>query len=332
MSRNALVLNDTSGSQHPGCVLVMRQLHEMCKSEGIDIVATLPTNSRLLRDMAALLSRCDIVMINGEGTMHHDRLGALLLRDAAMMAAACGKPVVLINTVWEGNVVVNDMLPLMSMVCVRESLSKAAIDALGFCSDVIPDLIFSAQISRAPTAGGSCRDIIIFDDVRTDLSFILARYARRMGIPFHRMEPMPSPRQISRYPAWMSLVIMSGFRSQFRCENLDIVRDAGILVTGRYHGACLAMMLGRPFIAVPSNTHKIEGLLEDANLGPGACLLGEDFLKPGEDAIDSAVNRIFELMRDECFVENHKARCEVYVEHARKTIASMFGNICDLCG
>lgn len=332
MSCNALVLNDTSGSRHPGCVLVMKQLHEMCKSVGIDIVAALPTNNRLLRDMAAVLSRCDVVMINGEGTIHHDRFGALLLRDAAMMAAEYEKPTVLINTVWEGNVVVNDMLPLMSMVCVRESLSKAAIDALGFCSDIVPDLIFNAEICRAPTAGEPHCDIMIFDDVRTDFSFLLGRYARRMDIPFHRMEPMPSPRRLSRYPAWMRLVIMGGFRSQFICEKIDILRDAKILVTGRYHGACLAIMLGLPFIAVPSNTHKIDGLIKDANLGPGACLLGEEALRRGEDAIESSVKCMLELVRDPCFVENHEARCDVYVKHARKTIASMFGNICDLCG
>jgi polysaccharide pyruvyl transferase len=44
------------------------------------------------------------------------------------------------------------------------------------------------------------------------------------------------------------------------------ISGASLIVTGRFHMVCLAMLARTPFIALPGNTHKTEGLLEDANL------------------------------------------------------------------
>ena len=42
--------------------------------------------------------------------------------------------------------------------------------------------------------------------------------------------------------------------------------EAALIVTGRLHAVCIALDLEIPILAVPSNTHKIEGLLIDAGL------------------------------------------------------------------
>ncbi len=45
----------------------------------------------------------------------------------------------------------------------------------------------------------------------------------------------------------------------------SIAQSQGI-VTGRYHAICFAINSMTPFIAISSNSHKIEGLMEDIGL------------------------------------------------------------------
>jgi hypothetical protein len=45
-----------------------------------------------------------------------------------------------------------------------------------------------------------------------------------------------------------------------------LARDASLLVTGRFHGVCLALALEIPVLAIASNSHKVQGLLEDVGL------------------------------------------------------------------
>lgn len=53
------------------------------------------------------------------------------------------------------------------------------------------------------------------------------------------------------------------------CELSDFLAEinkASLVVTGRYHVVAMCLMLGTPFFATNSNTHKIEAMLEDAGL------------------------------------------------------------------
>jgi exopolysaccharide biosynthesis predicted pyruvyltransferase EpsI len=47
--------------------------------------------------------------------------------------------------------------------------------------------------------------------------------------------------------------------------NLDKFLNADRIVAGRFHAACLAIMTGKPYSVYPSNTHKIKGMMKDAN-------------------------------------------------------------------
>lgn len=89
------------------------------------------------------IPRCDLVIINGEGTMHHDRPGAIALTKAGPFAHHMGAPVVLINTVWEDNVRANKLLPCCSLVFARESHSVMAILKSGFYAGIVPDLVLT---------------------------------------------------------------------------------------------------------------------------------------------------------------------------------------------
>jgi polysaccharide pyruvyl transferase WcaK-like protein len=53
--------------------------------------------------------------------------------------------------------------------------------------------------------------------------------------------------------------------------------SAGV-VTARFHSVCLCIGLGVPFVAVSSNTPKIEALLEDSGLDVGRRMISRDSL------------------------------------------------------
>src|SRR4051794_11726231 len=100
MSVRALVLNDTrrgSFAQHLGCAAVMEHLLRLCRRHGIDVVRTVQRVDAVdTEEFRALLPQVDVVLVNGEGTMHHDSPGALALSLAIIEAKAHGKKTALL--------------------------------------------------------------------------------------------------------------------------------------------------------------------------------------------------------------------------------------------
>lgn len=97
------VLNDTS-SYHCGSAAVMSVIYDEIKSVGGEVVYKLDckdckdcygrgvVDSRPMRD-------ADVILINGEGNMHHgDGLNILL---AAFEYVGSGKKIMLVNSVWD---------------------------------------------------------------------------------------------------------------------------------------------------------------------------------------------------------------------------------------
>jgi polysaccharide pyruvyl transferase WcaK-like protein len=325
----ALILNDTRLSGHPGCLLVMSQLSEWCAVSGIQITRALPLSRKFFPIFRSELQKCDVVIINGEGTMHHDSLGALMLSKAGKYAYEVGKPVVLINTVWEENRQANEVLPFLSLIAARESLSARAIAENGIHPRIVPDLVFSCPSERlfveTPTTQNN---IVVMDDVRPELAKILAKYAFFRKLQFIRMESRPSLRSLRSIANWSQIFLLGRCQAQFKLDQGDIIKNASLVVTGRFHGVCLAMLAGRPFIAVSSNTHKIEGLLTDADLGEAALFLevSELFENPFEK-IDLAVEKLREVIKDISLVHDYQVRCNSYINKAKNDMALMFSDI-----
>jgi len=83
--------------------------------------------------------------------------------------------------------------------------------------------------------------------------------------------------------------------------------SAAKVCTGRFHGACLAMLWGMPFSAYPSNTHKTKGMLMDAG-----CNL---YFDTQEEALDNI----------------GEFDATTYISNARKAISDMFNQVVE-CG
>jgi hypothetical protein len=91
------------------------------------------------------------------------------------------------------------------------------------------------------------------------------------------------------------------------------ISGSSLIVTGRFHMVCLAMLARTPFIAVGGNTHKIEGLLADAGLT-------NRYVSSLNNDIDPAVWSKWH--------DDELARVEAYLSKARSGVSRMFSRIC----
>lgn len=187
----------------------------------------------------------DVVVVNGEGSMHHGvhSFHQKMLKLAE--AVARRRPAFLVNTVWQKNGRLFDhVLRQLDAITVRERASQRDLKARhGIDADLRLDASFWAPVApvepRETFAGGM---------VVTDF------YSRQFG-NFVRMTGgllKAKPYIDMGEYGWSELVAS--------------LRTASLLVTGRHHAVYAACRARLPFVAMAGNTHKIEGLIEASGL------------------------------------------------------------------
>lgn len=134
------LLNDTSSISHFGCQLVVEAI-----KANLNVVHTVD-----IRDQWGWhykkLREVDLVVVNGEGSLHHGRRMELL-------QVADFYPSVLINAVYQ-EVPENDWLKKFQYVAARESQSAGEMRKHGADPQVVPDLIFSHHLKRGDGSEG----------------------------------------------------------------------------------------------------------------------------------------------------------------------------------
>ena len=166
----------------------------------------------------------DMVLVNGEGTLHDGRRHDFI-------NIAKKYPSILLNSVWQNNPDY-EALKDFKYIAVRESFSLSQLPNNLSNVEVIPDIIFSSnvvnQFKRKFSGTTITTGVGITDNV-TDKS--------------NKYGDIPAGQ-----PATEMMTTLCKYES---------------LCIGRFHGVVLAAMLGIPFVAWQSNTHKIIGMLTD---------------------------------------------------------------------
>jgi hypothetical protein len=177
MTRQVVLVNDTSmHNAHFGTQLVGQTFREQLSRVGCDLIGAIGLDAAGHRD---LLERADLVIINGEGSIHHGR-------NLPILELAEHYPCVLVNCVWQDNPPL-PALHAMKLVTVRESLSGARLDEQGVPYRIVPDVSFASMLLRAHQRQGPTEDIGLTDNVRArDSGFSPFtdnphRYLREMG-------------------------------------------------------------------------------------------------------------------------------------------------------
>ena len=305
MAPTALLLNDTTRWYHWGCTATSLGLKSLI-SERYELVDSLPINStydldvlpatnkefgdreffeRHVRANQAFYARigdADVVIINGEGTIHAVTPPTIRLLYLAYAAKRfLDKTVCIVNHSaypTAGPAVENAGLRnlyagvyrALDYAAIREPVSKALMDTLGVSSTLSFDSLLHYLSRHRPALKKRGRSLVISGSVVLPEATLreLAQFAARMAA--HGYVPVlltgaadfPAEDDAGFVKAWARHV--GGDWRHVEANSLDewfsTIGEAALLVSGRFHHTLAAFGLGTPFVAMESNTPKITGL------------------------------------------------------------------------
>ncbi len=228
---NRLRLEGDHSGYHAGSTAVFQALHRIAREKGWRIVGR--------------RADYDVMVMNGEGTMHHAQRACVRKIGIMREALDKGKPVHLVNTVWRDNPNdFDDVLRALSGIVVRETRSRDDLLAKhGIQSRVVPDISMYADVHPLllPVRNFDGRPALTDffwparnEHGRGDRLFPEARYLR------------------FDYISWSRAVAS--------------LRTAPYLITGRQHAVYAACKARIPFVASEAPTDKIKSLVETAGV------------------------------------------------------------------
>lgn len=322
----AVILNDTSSRYHHGCSRVMRLLYEGLTEQGIDIIAKSPARHDWANDpvFLAALSDADVIVINGEGTLHHGKPAAEELLKIVDHPDRGATPVALINALYQDNPTSwNKWLSKCDLLAARDSESAEAMTiAGGKPARWLPDmsLTSAAAISSASRSG-----VIVGDSVKFSVRQILARAAAKIDnaryIPTKTLSARiwnwgPARGLLYRlYNGVLAVKIPPFSMPKDEKAYLIEISQAELHITGRFHAVCLSMLVGTPFLAIGSNASKIERLLHDAGLNTSRIVTDKDLQRPTISAP---------------FDDDEKLAIAAFLAHAKEASGALFADIATL--
>ncbi|MDG1300301.1 MAG: polysaccharide pyruvyl transferase family protein [Opitutae bacterium] len=320
----AILLNDTDAGRHIGCELVVRNTFTLCRQHGIDITHTVKSKEAHQAEavIVPLLQQNDLVLLNGEGTLHDDKSRALSLLKLAALAKQAGLKTVLYNTLWSNNPVGQQYLPYFDLIFCRDGESANEIRNLHPTLDVrtVPDMIFTTQLTESESPRPRSSMALVTDSVKKKHCYQLAKFAVRNRLTFAPMGTGFHERVDSSYFLKWRLTRHCGYHhNQLDSAEsfVEKIQTSRSVITGRFHTACLALLLQTPVCCISSNTRKIETLYSDFGLSPN--LVGQ--------SISSLVEA--EAQWEEQV--QHRESIHEKVSEARAKIDGMFQLICRLC-
>lgn len=241
---HVFLANDTSDVPHAGCKAVMRSLTAAIAGAGLTITGRHANGTRDID--AAAFDAAEVILINGEGTIHHSGPRARFLLALIQRAKRAGKRVALVNALFQQyDAPADDILADLALLTTREPRSSAFARRFGgkpvTLLDSAADPAFLSKgkprkLTQVRVIGGSHRHGLILD-------------------PFEGYE---GDRLTMRGTAYEDIVAT--------------LRGAEIYLTAQHHGVYAAALAGCPFITTPSNSHKIESFIDWTGLPIPICM------------------------------------------------------------
>lgn len=333
-NRKAVLLNDTTVDRHHGCTTVMESIRTLAAAAGIDVVAAAPAHADW-RENPAVLSAIDsaeLVIVNGEGTIHHDRPAGGQLLAAGRYALSRGKAAALINATWDGNgAEFCEMARSFKIISVRETASRSALAHAGIDSRVVPDLAMLHQPPSAGTRSGvAYTDSVIGSDAIEIYRQMRSMRALPISMLFGRKSPRDLAVSVRRFMQRRSKLDAGAWSDALRGAGIDwtsqvsvrdefsrFVASRSCVVTGRFHMLIFCLSSRTPFLAVESNTHKIGATLKDSGLHAWR-LTTPAHISP------AAVERAGKWHDDEM------QALDAYVDAGRKDMSNLFADMASI--
>jgi polysaccharide pyruvyl transferase WcaK-like protein len=335
------IFNDTSANKHYGCAAVSYSLNRHLSEVGLTAAKYWPCafDWRPYADaIIEELADVSAIVVNGEGTIHHSALRARVSYCTEIARFASEKlniPSYLINSsISDLDCEVLEDIKWFSRIYVRESRSKDYLESKNIKSAVTPDLSFSCLPAYVPRT--ERKGILVTDSVFADASNSLKALSMKMGYEFssmsyghaasknilNRVYNKLNPRHARKNST--SLARLRNFPgSVFEHQKwIHKLLTKQFVITGRFHTVTLCLLTGTPFVAIPSNTSKIEALLIDV-FGNTSRLLAPEEVNVAKvlDILDS------ELL---AFSQDEVEIISSYTSQAQDSTTAMFEEISSL--
>jgi len=209
--------------------------HSGCKAV-IDFYRLKIPHLHIADDLDVDVSAYDVVIANGEGTMHHDADRAYKIIDLLCNA----KYSMLVNTVWQANSVeLTKHLLNINYVSVREIKSQYEIyNQIGIKYDIHLDVSYFLPVEN------------------TDKPKYNIVAGNKMNMP-NTKPKKPKIKGVGE----------DGYVDIFTqpwSELVSQIKNSNLLITGRHHEMYAACVAETPFIVIEGNTHKNQGLFATA--------------------------------------------------------------------
>jgi len=228
------ILNDTS-LYHGGSEAVMGYLFSLLDSKKFNIFIE---NKKNIIEKE-IIDQSDIVICNGEGTIHNSKPRAIHLMKVLEYAQKQNKATILCNTSWFNMTNEFDhVLKRLNQFSVREKLSAEILENK---HNVKPEIFL--DISYHYKCEHQVKEERKIRFLKTDFyskefnCFVVPNGGSLEHIDFFNMKQYN----------WI--------------ETLNKFSDVRVVLTGRYHGLIACLKTKTRFIVYPGNTDKIDGLL-----------------------------------------------------------------------
>lgn len=231
------------------------------------------------RKLIELLQSCDEVVINMEGTIHHNSVGALTLLGIAYLGKKYNKKTVLVN----GSIqsmdqrLLNIVLSNLDKISVREVYSLRYLNSLGINSQQAADCAFLTDINTpfdfSDRIKYLCKDACLFSP-----GILASRYKKSKKYLDYLRHFLMQLKKKNQKIVYFRVDNGEGQELILLANNLNIpiiyaseipwssigsfLKHVSCLISGRYHLLIFALMSQVPIVAIGSNSWKIEGLLD----------------------------------------------------------------------
>ena len=220
---------------HGGSWAVSQVIRQQIAAAGHELICE--ANLQVFDEL--IVSECDAILVNGEGTMHDDVKRAHHLLRLLRFGQQQGRFTALINTSWHAmSPEFDDVLRGLDHISVREVRSLQELETRhGIKAELHLDLSYDFEISSFIEY--EKQPLLMTDLYSKEFDcYVILNGGARSKVPLLNMKKA----------SWS--------------ETLDQISRHSFFVTGRFHGLMAALKTRTPFAAYPSNTHKINGVLE----------------------------------------------------------------------
>jgi hypothetical protein len=266
-----LLCNDTAIKSHIGCQAVsnaharmlgrlghkvqrryfVNELSPKRQCSFADMVRHLERNEEFI----SALAEVEAVIVNGEGTIHHD--GGLDLVAALYIAKKRGKAALLVNCLFQNVEIDPDVLNSLDYFSVRDARSFHYAASRGIRCVQRFDSIVAADFSGKNRQAD--RNIKVTDWTKSSDALageISARLLTEKSVANHGTALFP--------------LHCASARKDWDCAVASLA-EAVAVVTSRHHGIYLGILAGVPTIALHGNTWKVPGLLDSLGIPVPLC-------------------------------------------------------------